>query len=215
MRSLQPLGQKSDGECIDFEPQQPGDCPTCGRRLRRFGRGAAGCTHFDLECPNCGVVTNTRKPAATDSPQIVADGSGNAYDVLAQMGDPEGHSDALQAYLDDEILVYQLDIQDVVRPLELALGRLCIKFDHEKVDEWIFYRDSEHGAPFVALTTDALDNPMRVTIDEETIEDRITHGKVLEIHLTKSLPVEPPRSAAEPPEGILEPDATGKRGVSQ
>jgi hypothetical protein len=180
--------------------------------MRRHGRRSKDGTYIDVECPRCGVVTDTSEPEKTT---ILADGSGSAYDVLALMGDPEGHSNALQEYMNDEVLVYELDKENITKPLELALGRLCIKFNHEKVDEWIFYRDSEHGAPFVALMTDALGNPIRVTIDEETIEDRITHGKILEIHLTKSVPIEPSRSAAEPPKGVLDPDAAAEQGASQ
>lgn len=212
MSSLEALCQKSDGQCIESERHRPGDYPTCGRPLRRHGRGTAGSTHYDLECPRCGVITDTR---ATATSRVVADGSGNAYDVLARMGDPEGHADVLQEYLNDQILVHELDVADVVEPLQLALGRLCIKFDHDKVNEWIFYRDSEHGKPFVALTTDALDEPIPIRLDEETIEYRITHGKIFEVHLTKDIPVEPPRSAAEPTEGVLDPDATTERGMSR
>jgi len=171
------------------------NCPACGAKLRQYGRGTAGNARIDIECPNCGILSNT------SDQRVVADGSGTAYDILSRINHPAGHTDRLQDYLDDTLDTNDLTAEDIVESLKLALGRICLEVSHSSKTEWIFLTESG----FVSVTQ--FDNPRDgwgpIDVGETAIQARLERGKDIDVRSTEQVAVEPPETALEAPEGVL------------
>lgn len=160
-------------------------CPQCDSQTRRFGRNGA----IDIECATCGVIASTRDQT------ILADGGQTAYDILSRFNDPEGHSDRLQQYLDGDLTANDLTPADIIEPLKLALGQLCLEVDHEYKTEWIFVTDDGFASKTRFETNRSDWGP--ISVDENAIQARLHRGKTLTVRLTERADVRPPKNALD------------------
>lgn len=159
-------------------------CPTCEARVRTTTPIDPAAT-YRLQCEECNWSIDLESaPARTET--IVADGGIDARsgrDLLDQMR--SDHAAKLSDYLDGRDVV--LELQDILRPFDLAGDDLCIEVEHDNVTEYI-WRDQDG---FVALSVRPGGDILGpVDIDRSDLQHRIS--KPIEIRLTDNVLLDKP-----------------------
>lgn len=173
---------KSGGSITD----QSDSCRNCNGEVRRFGRTG----RIDAECVNCGVVATT-----ADTPRIATDGGRpQAVNVLATINDTDGHADHLQRFAAGESHRTNLSTSDVTRPLQIAMGDLCLVVEFRGKTEFVW--PTEVG--WIAHTEhhDRQTDWGPIPLSRDEVERRVHQiGHTLSIRASETVSFDPPEQA--------------------
>ena len=160
-------------------------CDNCGAEVRRFGRNG----RVDYECANCGVIETTADQ------QIVADGGvPMAVSILDNIRDTDGRSDKLQRFAAGELVADELTTRDVTRPLELAMGDLCLVVEYDNQTEYVWPTEVGWVAYPVHDDPGTDWGPIPLSFDE--VERRIHDlGHTLTVRATSTVSIDRPEVA--------------------
>ncbi|NHN49993.1 hypothetical protein G9464_20705 [Halostella sp. JP-L12] len=181
MKAYTTPSKKSDGSTANLSSS----CDTCGADARRFGRNG----RIDVECPNCGVIDTTADK------QIVADGGvPQSVSILEHIRDTGGRSDTLQRFAAGELVRDELTTRDVTRPVELAMGDLCITVEYPGKTEYVWPTEVGWVAHTVHHDRQTDWGPIPLSLDE--VERRVhSLGHTLTIRATSTVSFDRPDAA--------------------